>query len=29
MTVLRTEYYKDLAERYAVPDLEMCPFHQE
>ncbi len=29
ITVLRTEYYQDLAERYAIPDLGMCPFHQK
>ena len=29
ITVLRTEYYQDLAARYAIPDLGMCPFHQK
>lgn len=29
ITVLRTEYYHDLVERYAIPDLGMCPFHSE
>lgn len=28
ITVLRTEYYQELAEQYAVPNLGMCPFHQ-
>ena len=27
--VLRTEYYQELAEQYAIPNLEMCPFHQK
>ena len=29
ITVLRTEFYKDLAEKYAVDDLGMCPYHKE
>ena len=29
ITVLRTEYYQDLADRYAIPELGMCPFHQK
>ena len=29
ITVIRNEYYQDLADRYAVPDLGPCPFHQE
>ena len=29
ITVLRTEYYQDLADRYAIPVLGMCPFHQK
>ena len=29
ITVLRTEYYHELAEQYAVPNLGMCPFHQK
>lgn len=29
ITVLRTEYYQDLAEQYAIPNLGMCPFHQK
>ena len=29
ITVLRTEYYQELAEQYAVPNLGMCPFHQK
>ena len=28
ITVIRSEYYQDLADRYAVPDLGPCPFHQ-
>ena len=27
ITVLRTEYDQELAEQYAIPNLEMCPFH--
>ena len=27
--MLRTEYYQDLAEQYAIPNLGMCPFHQK
>ncbi|RHP49495.1 TIGR04076 family protein [Clostridium sp. AF32-12BH] len=29
ITVLRTEYYQELAEPYAIPNLGMCPFHQK
>ena len=29
ITVLRTEYYQELAEQYAIPNLGMCPFHQK
>lgn len=29
ITVLRTEFHQDLADQYAIPDLGMCPFHQE
>lgn len=29
ITVLRTEYDQELAERYAIPNLGMCPFHQK
>ena len=29
ITTIRTEYYHDLAERYAVPDLGPCPWHHE
>ena len=28
-TVLRTEYYQELAEQYAIPNLGKCPFHQK
>lgn len=27
ITVLRTEYFEDIAEKYAIPDLGKCPFH--
>lgn len=27
ITVLRTEYYQELAEQYAIPNLGKCPFH--
>ena len=29
ITVLRTEYYQELAEQYAIPNLGKCPFHQK
>ena len=29
ITVLRTEYYQELAEQYAIPNLGICPFHQK
>lgn len=29
ITVLRTEYDQELAEQYAILNLEMCPFHQK
>mgnify|MGYP007038901749 CR=1 FL=1 len=29
ITVLRAEYDQELAEQYAIPNLEMCPFHQK
>lgn len=29
ITVLRTEYYQELAEQYAIPNFGMCPFHQK
>ena len=29
ITVLRTEYYQELAEQYAIPNLGMCPFSSE
>ena len=29
ITVLRTEYYQNWAEQYAIPNLEKCPFHQK
>lgn len=29
ITVLRTEYDQELAERYAIPNSGMCPFHQK
>ena len=29
ITVLRNEYYQDLAEQYAIPNLGMCPFHRK
>lgn len=29
ITVLRNEYYQDLAEQYAIPNLGMCPFHHK
>ena len=29
ITVLRTEYYQELAEQYAIPNLWKCPFHQK
>lgn len=27
ITVLKAEYYEDLAEKYAIPHLGKCPFH--
>ena len=29
ITVLRTEYYQELAEQYAISNLGKCPFHQK
>lgn len=29
ITVLRTEYYQELAEQYAISYLGKCPFHQK
>lgn len=29
ITVLRTEYYRELAEQYAVSGLGICPFHKK
>ena len=29
ITVMRTEYYQELAEQYAIPNLWKCPFHQK
>ncbi len=29
ITVLRTEFYKDLAEEYGVPGIGRCPLHRE
>ena len=29
ITVLRTEYYQELAEQYALPNLGQCPFPQK
>lgn len=29
ITVLKTEYDRNLAEQYAIPNLGMCPFHQK
>lgn len=29
ITVLKTEYDQELADRYAIPDLGPCPFHQK
>ena len=29
ITVLHTEYYQELAEQYAIPNLGICPFHQK
>ena len=29
ITELRTEYYQELAEQYAIPNLGKCPFHQK
>lgn len=29
ITVIKTEYHQDLADRYAIPNLGMCPFHKE
>ena len=29
ITVLRAEYYQELAEQYAIPNLGKCPFHQK
>ena len=29
ITVLRTKYYQELAEQYAIPNFGKCPFHQK
>lgn len=29
ITVLKTEFYKEIAEKYAVPSLGPCPLHEE
>lgn len=29
ITVVKTEYYQNLADKYAIPNLGMCPFHKE
>ena len=29
ITVLRTEYYQELAEQYAIPNFGKCSFHQK
>ena len=28
ISIIRKEFYKDIAERYAVPGLTICPVHQ-
>ena len=28
ITIIKTEFYKDIAEKYAVADLPVCPIHK-
>ena len=28
ITILKSEVYKDIAEKYAIPNFEACPFHK-